>query len=299
MGHGRKPREVQSNVTDNQSAKMKTSKGVLQGYTGVAAADKKHQIVVVAEAFGHGQEQNTLQPVLRSLTQHYRHCGIHQDILSTGMVITADTGYANEANNHYLYEHNINAYIPDNAFRSRDPRHKDKLAHHGRKYKAKHPATFASDQFNFDPIKHTCHCPAGQSLRFANIGTDYRGKRRAYFKVRYAARRHFSCIWTCTSYVHTLSYMNVTWDPVKARINLSKHGIDFADAVVALEDENALTKLDSEFSEFRFKTLAMSPTTDILMIVHAEQDEETIRIISARPAEKAEERTYFEGGYHG
>ena len=57
--------------------------------------------------------------------------------------------------------------------------------------------------------------------------------------------------------------MNVTWDPVKAKSNLRKHGVDFADAAVALEDENALTVLDSEQSEMRYKTLAMSPDTNI------------------------------------
>lgn len=36
------------NRTDNESAKMATSKGVLQGYTGVAAVDAKHQIIVNA-----------------------------------------------------------------------------------------------------------------------------------------------------------------------------------------------------------------------------------------------------------
>jgi len=40
--------------------------------------------------------------------------------------------------------------------------------------------------------------------------------------------------------------MYVIWDPKKARSNLRKHGIDFADAAVALEDVNALTILDPE-----------------------------------------------------
>jgi uncharacterized DUF497 family protein len=90
--------------------------------------------------------------------------------------------------------------------------------------------------------------------------------------------------------------MVVVWDPAKALANLKKHGVDFADAAVALEDENALTIADTEHGEFRFKTLAMSPTADVLLIVHAEQDEDTIRIISARKAEKPEQRQYFEGG---
>ena len=46
---------VKGNLTDNESAKMKTSHGVIQGYTGVAAVDDRHQIVVYAEAFGQGQ----------------------------------------------------------------------------------------------------------------------------------------------------------------------------------------------------------------------------------------------------
>ena len=89
--------------------------------------------------------------------------------------------------------------------------------------------------------------------------------------------------------------MFVTWDPAKARANLWKHGVDFADAAVALEDVNALTIPDTEHAEFRFKTLAMSPNASILLIVHAEQDEDAIRIISARKADRSEQRAYFKG----
>jgi hypothetical protein len=49
-------RELQSNVTDNESAKMKTSHGTVQGYNGQALVDGKHQVVVHAEAFGSGQD---------------------------------------------------------------------------------------------------------------------------------------------------------------------------------------------------------------------------------------------------
>ena len=92
--------------------------------------------------------------------------------------------------------------------------------------------------------------------------------------------------------------MNVVWDSDKAKSNLKKHGVDIADAAVSLEDPNALTINDIEASEYRFKTLALSPDTSILPIVHAEQDEETLRIISARPAEKVEEQQYFRGNYN-
>ena len=42
---GTSGKRVKSNITDNESAKMKTSHGVIQGYTGVAAADSLHQVV--------------------------------------------------------------------------------------------------------------------------------------------------------------------------------------------------------------------------------------------------------------
>ena len=49
--------------------------------------------------------------------------------------------------------------------------------------------------------------------------------------------------------------MEFEWDPGKAKSNQRKHGVDFADAVVALEDENALTIKDSGHDELRFKHL--------------------------------------------
>ena len=44
-GQGKQGREVKSNITDNESAKMKTSKGVIQGYNGIATVDQKHQVI--------------------------------------------------------------------------------------------------------------------------------------------------------------------------------------------------------------------------------------------------------------
>lgn len=61
---GAKGRINLSNRTDNESAKMATSKGVIQGYTGVAAVDEKAQIIVEAQAHGTGAEQALLEPVI-------------------------------------------------------------------------------------------------------------------------------------------------------------------------------------------------------------------------------------------
>ncbi|MGQ9427699.1 transposase, partial [Gilvimarinus sp. F26214L] len=80
MGQGKKPKEVKSNITDNESAKMTTSKGTIQGYNGVAAVDKKHQIIVEAQAFGEGQEHHTLEPILTGIENRYARTGISEAI---------------------------------------------------------------------------------------------------------------------------------------------------------------------------------------------------------------------------
>ena len=92
--------------------------------------------------------------------------------------------------------------------------------------------------------------------------------------------------------------MDYNWDPRKAAENLRKHGVDFADAVIALEDENALTIEDSDHDEQRFKTLGMGPSLNILFIVHCERSENRIRIISARKADRGENEQYFQGLSH-
>jgi len=89
--------------------------------------------------------------------------------------------------------------------------------------------------------------------------------------------------------------MDYEWDPRKAARNLGKHGIDFADAAIALEDENALTIEDRDANELRFKTLGMGPFLYVLYVVHTERSEDCIRIISARPATKREVKQYYQG----
>jgi len=85
------------------------------------------------------------------------------------------------------------------------------------------------------------------------------------------------------------------WDPAKARQNLRKHGIDFADAVMVLEDEGALT-VREPFSdqEDRWISLGMDALARILVVVYTWRDDR-IHLISARPA-TAQERHQYEGG---
>jgi len=192
MGKGRIKKEVKSNITDNQSAKMTTSKGTIQGYNGVAAVDKKHQIIIDAQAFGSGQEQHTLQPVLETIEARYKRLGISQHIYDDDIIVTADTGFANEENMKYLHKNNINGYIPDNKFRSRDPKFKDHKTKYGKR-KSNNPKTFtgipASD-FNFDPVNLTCTCPADEHISFRGERHDEHNNLKVFFEGRLNQCRH-------------------------------------------------------------------------------------------------------------
>ncbi len=89
--------------------------------------------------------------------------------------------------------------------------------------------------------------------------------------------------------------MDTHWDPRKAAKNLQKHGVDFADAVIALEDDNAITIEDMDHDEQRFKTLGMGPNLNILYVIHTYRDIDCIRIISARKADRSETKQYYQG----
>lgn len=89
--------------------------------------------------------------------------------------------------------------------------------------------------------------------------------------------------------VHTVRY---EWDAFKAALKRTKHGIDFADAVTALEDPLALTMLDDAGMEDRFATLGTAADGELLVVVHVWPSEDRARIVSARPATHRERRQY-------
>ena len=90
---------VKSNLTDPDSAKMKTSKGVIQGYDGVAAVDATHQVIVAAEAFGEAQEHHLLTPMIEAIKDAFYRIGLGQDIFSSHKAkLSADAGFHTNAN---------------------------------------------------------------------------------------------------------------------------------------------------------------------------------------------------------
>jgi uncharacterized protein len=85
-----------------------------------------------------------------------------------------------------------------------------------------------------------------------------------------------------------------TWDPRKAASNRKKHGVSFEEAATVFGDPLALAIADAVEPE-RTLLLGMSERLRVLVVVHVELADETIRLISARRATSHERRRYEEG----
>ena len=164
---GAKGKIKKSNITDNDSAKIKGSKGVIQGYSAMALVDAKHQVIVHAQAFGESQEHGLLIPMLEGAHETYRELNLSQDVLK-GVKLAADAGLHSEVNLKYLAEHEIDGYIADTQFRKRDIRFSD-AARHKPKLSApdqpnKPDRWFAPKDFQLGENYAYCICPAGKRL---------------------------------------------------------------------------------------------------------------------------------------
>lgn len=174
----------QSNLTDNESAKMATGKGVIQGYTGVTAVDEKHQIIVEAQAHGTGSEQELLGPLVKAVKPR----------MNNRTMLTADAGYHSEAGLMALAAEDIDAYIPDTDYRKRDERYAEQARHqakpdplYGKAAKPKKAERFKAPRFQLDPEQKTCVCPAGKSLH--TTGTRYVTS-EGYLSLRFRGAPH-------------------------------------------------------------------------------------------------------------
>lgn len=150
-----------SNRTDNESAKLATDKGVIQGYCGVAVVDAAHQVIVEASAHGTGAEQELLLPVIDACA----------DQRKSDTLITADAGYHSEANLAGLADRGIDALIADNAMRQRDERFADQAKHsqkpdplHDKSRPLKKPGVFDCRRFVVADDHTHATCPAGEKL---------------------------------------------------------------------------------------------------------------------------------------
>ena len=178
-----KGQELKDNVTDPDSAKMATSKGVIQGYAGQAAVDEKSQVIVAAEAIGSGSEQQALLPLIDAA----------EPMRAADTLITADAGYHSNENLKGLSERKIPALIADNDMRRRDERFRDQGKYkvdpdplHDKAADDKEPKLFRPSDFTVDLEAGTCVCPAGKQLY--RSGSNCRVNGRLHHKFKGAVR---------------------------------------------------------------------------------------------------------------
>jgi len=164
---GKTSKPIKSNITDNESAKMPSSHGVIQGFIGIAAVDDKHQVIVSSEAFGNSQEGDLLKPMIDNTRENFKSIGHKEDIFDKAK-LTADNGFYTNENVKMLNKEKIDGYVADGEFRKRDPRFKDAQKHkkglsnwqskrQGSKY-------FRPDDFKYNETKDKLICPNGKLL---------------------------------------------------------------------------------------------------------------------------------------
>lgn len=164
--HNRKGQEIKTNVTDPDSAKMATGKGVIQGYAAQAAVDSEHQVIVAADVIGSGSEQAMLLPMVKASAA----------LRSPGTLITADAGYHSTENLQALAEQSIDALIADNQMRQRDERFEAQGKHKarpdplyekkptGQSQEGQRIGLYRPEDFKVSEDASHCICPAGQKL---------------------------------------------------------------------------------------------------------------------------------------
>jgi len=159
-------KEIQSNAVDNDSVKMPTAHGIIQGYNAQALVDSKHQIIVAAEAFA-SQDHENLAPMLRGAKKNLTAIGQDETYFG-GKQLTADSNYHALHSLTVCQNEKLDAYLPDIRFRTRDPRFAErerfKDGIHGRQRTAAKPDIFALSDFSFDRAAQTYLCPNGKRL---------------------------------------------------------------------------------------------------------------------------------------
>jgi len=151
---GRHVKEIQSNVTDNESAMIHSSKGFIQGYVGIAISDQKSQIITSAQAFGSANETEHLPEMLDKNIENIEKAGIKTESVKKP-TICGDPNYFSEDNFRACEERGIDAVIPDSQAKRR-------LGPDGKN-------RFDVSNFKYDEVNDCYECPQGKCLEFKRI----------------------------------------------------------------------------------------------------------------------------------
>ena len=91
--------------------------------------------------------------------------------------------------------------------------------------------------------------------------------------------------------------MHFQWDPLKAARNVRKHDVPFEEAASAFRDPLGVVFPDPDHSVSERRRILVGHSTRqrLLLVVFVEKDEDTLRLISARPATRRERKRHEEG----
>ena len=157
---GKQGKEKRSNITDNESATMFSSHGIIQGYNGQALVDSKNQVIVHGEAFGSADDEHYGIPqMMDSAKENMKAIGQSEDYFE-GKTFTADSNYHSPTNLKKCDEEKLDAYIPDKRFRKRDPRHESRD-----RSKPGDVKLFRVKDFKYRQETDEYYCPNGKSLK--------------------------------------------------------------------------------------------------------------------------------------
>jgi len=121
--------------------------------------DKKHQVVVHAEAFGNGQDNAHLAPMMDGAKENIKKIGQSEDYFED-KILAADSNYHNQTTLKKCQEEKLDAYIPDLKFRNRDSRFATRARNKPKKSKR-----FILEDFEHDETNDQYICPNGIILK--------------------------------------------------------------------------------------------------------------------------------------
>ena len=149
---GKRGQEIQSNVTDNESAMIHAPSGFIQGYIGIAVSDDKEQIIVGAEAMGSANECEHFPLMLDKCAENIKKAGGTEAWDGKEKHFLADRNYFSEENLRACEERGVEALIPDSQYKSRLGPNKEKR--------------YEADDFKFHEEENCYECPQGKLLAY-------------------------------------------------------------------------------------------------------------------------------------
>jgi transposase len=178
---------IKSNVTDNESGKIKGPHGVIQGYNGIAVVDSKNQVIIAANAYGSVYEGQYFSEMLEKTERNLSEANGKEEPLK-GTVILGDTDYFSEENLQAAKKKEMEAVIPDEQYRNRDERLKEGERREGKE-------RLDARYFKYNKQGNYYICPNGKKLAFKckvklnrNEGNKYESKARDCKGCPYADR---------------------------------------------------------------------------------------------------------------